>query len=176
MQSWLVPLPHEGEIVVLQSPPRELMLSLVAALALNGPLLALDANNQFDAYRLARLIRQRTTRLYDVLERVRVSRAFTCYQVVALFEQLPAVAMPHVVFDLPAMFYDESVTPEESRRLLRIALGHVRRVSRVAPVVISVRRPVAAQRVALLAAVVELADRLLTWETAEAPAQPRLFS
>ena len=46
MQSWLVPLPHEGEIVVLQSPPRELMLSLVAALALNGPLLALDANNQ----------------------------------------------------------------------------------------------------------------------------------
>lgn len=175
MENWLVPLPGEGEIVVLQSPPRELLLSLVAALALNGPVTALDAGNQFDAYRLARLIRRRTVDLYDTLERVRVSRAFTCYQVVALFEELPPAAMPHVVFDLPATFYDESVTPGESRRLLRIALGHARRVSRAAPVVISARPPRNAQRAELLAAVVKLADRLLTWEPPAAAPPPRLF-
>jgi hypothetical protein len=175
MENWLAPLPGKGEIVVLQSPPRDLLLSLVAALALNGPLLVLDAGNQFDAYRLARLIRRQTADLYQVLEGVRVSRAFTCYQVVALFEQLPLVAMPHVIFDLPATFYDESVTAAESHRLLRIALYHVRRVSRVAPMVISVRPPHSPQRVELLAAVVKLADQLLTWEASDTPAQLRLF-
>ena len=176
MENWLAPLPGAGEIVVLLSPPRELLLSLVAALALDGPLLALDAGNQFDAYRLARLIRRRTGDLYGALGRVRVSRAFTCYQVVALFERLPESTMPHVVFDLPATFYDESVPVAESYRLLRVALGHAGRVSRSAPVVISVRPPQSADRAALLTAVVRMADRLLTWEEPPGMAAPRLFS
>lgn len=154
-----------GEIVLLQSPPRETMLSLVAALALNGPLLALDANNQFDAYRIARLLRRQTADLDRVLEWVRVARAFTSYQVVALFEQLPAAAIPHVVFDLTATFYDESITPEESRRLLGVVLAHVRRLAEVAPIVISVCPPGNRQRANLLAIVAQSADRRLIWET-----------
>lgn len=174
MKHPLAPLP--GEIVVLRSPPTELLLSLVAVLAMNGPVLVLDANNQFDAFRLARLIRKRTPDLYRVLRRVRVSRAFTCYQVVTLFDQLPPATMPHVVFDLPATFYDESVTPEESRRLFQLTLNHVRRLSHSAPILLAVHSPQVTHRAELLAAVTELADRLLTWETPPAPVQPRLFA
>lgn len=171
----ILPAPSPGEIIVLLSPPHEALLSLTAALALNGPLLTLDAGNQFDAYELARLIRRRSPELYPALERTHVSRAFTCYQVVALFEQLPPALMPHVVLDLLATFYDESVTPGESYRLLRIALSHARRVSQVVPVVISVRPP-ATRRVELLAAVIATADRLLSWEMPAAPPRLHLFS
>jgi hypothetical protein len=164
-----------GEIALLQSPPREFMLSLIAALAVERPLMVLDANNQFDAYRVARLIRRRTADLDSVLDRVFVARAFTCYQVVALFDQTAPRPMLHVVLDLLATFDDESVGPEESHRLLQHVLGRARLLSHHAPVVISARPPRAGQRAGLLAAVAELADHCLIWDTPPAPAAPRLF-
>lgn len=181
-----------GEVVLLQSPPKEIMLSLIAALAVESPLMVLDANNQFDAYRVARLIRRRTADLDAVLDRVFVARAFTCYQVVALFEQAapaptPTLQQPmlqqpmlqqpmlHVVLDLLATFDDESISLAESHRLLHHVLGRARCLSRHAPVVISARPPRANQRDGLLAAVAELADRRLVWPTPTAPVAPRLF-
>jgi hypothetical protein len=170
--------PSPGEIVLLHTPPRDAMLSLVARMALSGPLLALDAGNQFDAFKVARLIREQTSQVDCVLSRVRVARAFTCYQVVALFEGLPTTPMPHVVFDLPATFYDESVSLSESRRLLQIVLAHVERLRRAAPMVISVQ-PIRArhahQRAELLQAVSDLADHVFIWETPAAPVPTRLF-
>ena len=75
MKELYVPAP--GEIVVLHTPPREALLSLVARLALGGPLLVLDAGNEFDAYRVARLIGRRTRHVDRVLKQVHVARAFT---------------------------------------------------------------------------------------------------
>jgi hypothetical protein len=174
-------IPSPGEIVLLHTPPREAMLSLVVRLALSGPLLVFDAANQFDAFEAARLIRQQTAQLDSVLSRVRVARAFTCYQVVTLFKGLPAAPMPHVVFDLPATFYDESVTLSESRRLFQIVLRHVERLRRAAPLLISVRPPQGrdadrvCRRAEFLQAVTDLADHVFTWETPVAPAPTRLF-
>lgn len=173
MNELLVPTP--GEIWLLHTPPREAMLSLVARMALSGPLLALDAANEFDAYRVARLIRGQTRHLDRTLSRVRVARAFTCYQVVALFEQLPATPVPHIVFDLPATFYDESVTTGESRRLLRVVLDHVERLRRNAPMVISVRPARGGRRTELLQAVIDTADHLFAWESPSAPDPVKLF-
>ncbi len=183
MKELIAPAP--GEIVLLHTPPHEAMLSLVAGMAVDGPLLILDAGNQFDAYKTARLIRRRTRRLDHVLEQVRVARAFTCYQVVALFEKLPATPMPHVIFDLSATFYDESVSAAESRRLLRLVLAHVERLRQTAPLIISVRpirlswtpraAPLPDPRAHLLQAIIDTADHLFVWETPAAPAPTRLF-
>ncbi|MBP6787959.1 MAG: hypothetical protein KA170_10260 [Candidatus Promineofilum sp.] len=167
--------PPPGEIRLLHAPPREAMLLLVARMALIGPLLVLDAANEFDAYRVARLIRRRTSRGDPVLGRVHVARAFTCYQVVALLRDLPASTMPHVVFDLPAPFCDERVPLDESRRLLGIALEHVERLRRDAPLIISVRPTAAGRRAGLLQAVVDCADHLFAWDSPAAPAPVRLF-
>jgi hypothetical protein len=173
--------PSPGEIVLLHTPPREAMLSLVVRMALNGPLLVFDTANQFDAFKVARLIGRQTAQLDSVLSRVQVARAFTCYQVVALFEALPATPMPHVIFDLPATFYDESVTPRESRRLFQIVLSHVERLRRTAPLLISVRPPHGRdaervyRRAAFLQAVTDLADHIFIWETPAATAPTRLF-
>jgi hypothetical protein len=173
MNDLLTPTP--GEIWLLHTPPRQAMLALVARMALTGPLLALDAANEFDAHLVARLIRKETNRLDQTLGRVRVARAFTCYQVLALFQQLPATPMPHIIFDLPATFYDESVPLGESRRLLQVVLGHVERLRRDAPIVISVRPTRSGRRAELLQAVVDRADHLFIWESPTAPRPVKLF-
>ena len=164
-----------GQVVLLQSPPQEYMLALIAALAVEGPLMVLDANNQFDAYRVARLIRRRTANLDPVLDRVFVARAFTCYQVVALFEQAAPAPMLHVVLDLLATFDDESVSLAESHRLLQHVLGRARLLSRHAPVIITAQPPRADPRRGLLAAVAELADHRLLWDAPATPVAARLF-
>jgi hypothetical protein len=173
--------PSPGEIILLHTPPREAMLSLVIRMALSGPLLVFDAANQFDAFKAARLIRQQTAQPDSVLSQVQVARAFTCHQVVTLFKGLPATPMPHVIFDLPATFCDESVTLPESRRLFQIVLRHVERLRRAAPLLISVRPPHGRgadrvhRRAEFLQAVTDLADHVFIWETPAAPAPVRLF-
>lgn len=173
MNELLTPTP--GKIWLLHTPPREAMLSLVAQMALIGPLLVLDAANEFDAYRVARLIRGRTRQPAQALDHVQVARVFTCHQVVALLRNLPVSTTPHVIFDLPATFCDENVPLAESRRLLGIALQHIERLRRDAPLIISVRPSPAGRRAELLQAVIDCADHLFAWDSPAAPAPERLF-
>lgn len=168
--------PVPGEVWLLHTPPRQAMFALVARMATIGPVLALDAADEFDAHQVARLIRRRAPRRFNrSLGHVRVGRAGTCYQVLALFKQLPATSMPHIIFDLPATFCDESVPLPESRRLLQIALNHVDRLRREAPIIISVRPTPGGRRAELLQAVIDRADHLFVWESPGVPVPVKLF-
>lgn len=128
------------------------MLELAARLAVLGSIRVLDGGNQFNPLPVARTIRSLTLELEPALAGIRISRAFTCYQVLALLEQEPAQARPVLVLDLLATFYDESVPLPEAGRLLRACLVHLRRLSAGAPVVVSARppKPVCAERQVLL--------------------------
>lgn len=166
-----------NELTLLVGPRAEqsAMLELAARLAIRGPVRVLDGGNSFDAYRVARLIRRQTPRLAEVLERIAVARAFTCYQVISLFNQTPASEAPQLVLDLLATFYDENVTAEESNRLLAVALSQLQRLGQLAPVVVAVRPAPQPERAALVATLIEAADRVLIRQEQAAPAQIRLF-
>lgn len=128
------------------------MLELAARLAVLGSIRVLDGGNQFNPLPVARTIRSLTLELEPALAGIRISRAFTCYQMLALLEQEPAQNRPVLVLDLLATFYDESVPLSEAGRLLRACLVHLRRLSAGAPVVVSARppKPVCAERQVLL--------------------------
>jgi hypothetical protein len=170
-----LPAPTAGELVVLHSPPREVMSMIVARLALSGPVCVLDTGNRYDAYGVARLVRRQTVELETVLNRIHIARAFTCYQVVALFDVLPDAAAPHVIFELTSTFEDENVRFGESQRLLSRVLEHVQRLRQSAPVIVSLRPPHQNQRRGLLRVVTALADHVFTWETTPFISQPTLF-
>jgi hypothetical protein len=78
-----------------------------------------------------------------VLERIRLSRAFTCYQVDVLLEEWQPLPHPTLVFDLLSTFYDENVNLPESQRLLRLVIWRLQQLSKMAPVVVSTRLPAA---------------------------------
>ena len=140
---------------------REMMLDLTAVLALRGRVRVIDGGNRFDPYHVARAIRRRTHRLDEIFDRVTIARAFTCYQVVTLLEHTPATNRPHLVCDLTATFYDEAVSYNESYRLLRIAAGELRRLSRRAPVVVTSSPAPRGERSGLLRLLEDTADHVL---------------
>jgi hypothetical protein len=139
--------PKAGSFILLVG-PRSLnasMLTAIARLGARAPVRVLDGGNRFNAYTVARQAQGRT----EVLERITVSRAFTCYQVLSLLESTPATASPFVVLDLLNTFYDESVRAGERKRLLRGCIAHLHRLEAAAGGAVSVHPPAVPSRAAL---------------------------
>lgn len=131
--------PKTGSLILLVG-PRSLnttMLNAIARLGEGGPVRILDGGNRFNAYMVARAARGRP----DVLNRITISRAFTCYQVRSLLESTPATPIPFVVLDLLNTFYDESVQIGERKRLLRACTMHMERLAGAAGGVVTVHPP-----------------------------------
>ena len=75
---------------------------------------------------------------YAVMERVRLSRAFTCFQLSELIENAPASPEPLFVLDLLTTFYDESVPLRDTERLLGSTITHLKRLAACGPVIVGV--------------------------------------
>jgi hypothetical protein len=116
---------------------------------------------------------------YDTLDRMHLSRAFTCFQLAELIENAPAGPEPLFVLDLLATFYDESVPLRDSERLLATTLTHLRRLAAAGPVIVGGREPqsLVKERWLLLDQLQAAADAawMLRPPPAEAVLQPRLF-
>ena len=136
-------LPAIHRLTVVRAASRDglALFDVIAELALEGPLRVLDGGNCINVYPLARALRRRTTALGDALRNVRLSRAFTCYQMLELLERTPADGIPTLALDLLATFYDESVPLYESQRLLRLALLELLRLRAAGPLIVSARPP-----------------------------------
>ncbi len=175
----LIPTIHTGGMLLVVAPraAKTLMTSVAAHLALRGPLRIMDGGNRFDAFAVARAIRRQTPALTEALERIHLARAFTCYQMLALLSQTPATPYPKVALGMLSTFYDGDVALTESRRLLRESVAHLRRLSRLAPVVVSVRPPPAEQpdRASLLDFLQEAAETTYILEPEPILQQARLL-
>jgi hypothetical protein len=134
-------LPNQIILVINEHAASNWMWELSAWLALQGNLRVLDAGNRFNAYPVAQAIRRQHQNPRVVLERIRLSRAFTCYQVDVLLEEWQPLTCPTLVFDLLSTFYDENVNLPESQRLLRQVIWRLQQLSKLAPVVVSTRLP-----------------------------------
>jgi len=113
------------------------LLTAIARLGERGALRVLDGGNRFNAYSVSRAARGRP----EVMNRITVSRAFTCYQVLSLLETSPAIQVPFVILDMLSTFYDESVQVGERKRLLRSCITQLKRLERIAGGVVSVHPP-----------------------------------
>jgi hypothetical protein len=144
-QGWLNVLsrPQAGRLLLVIAPHAAgaLMLELAARLAAAGPLHVLDGGNRFNVYPMAKALRRLTVQLDAALERITLSRAFTCYQMLALLQETPARPRPTLLLDLLSTFFDESVSLREAQRLLAACLPHLKRLSAPAPLIASVKPP-----------------------------------
>lgn len=149
-----LPLPPQLLLVIGNRAMSEKMLELVAALALKQRVTLLDCGNQSNMYAVARAIRPFTSDPVGVMNRIRLSRAFTCYQVLAMLEAVSAVPPrePLVILDLLATFLDEDVKLKDSQRLLTRSIACLERLSQFAPVLVSLRPipPISAARECLM--------------------------
>lgn len=131
-------MPKTGKISLVVAPKTVApsLMSMLAALALRGRVIAVDGGNCFDGYALARALRRRTYQVQIALKAVQLSRAFTCYQMVALLADLPVDGTPVIVLDMLSTFLDENVGFAKRQRLLDNSLALLRRISQSAPVAV----------------------------------------
>lgn len=123
------------------TPTQSLLAALTVVAARQSALRVFDGGNRFDGYYVARLARRLSTHPYGVLQRIRLSRAFTCFQMAELIENAPANPEPLFVLDLLTTFYDESVPLRDSERLLAATIGHIKRLAAAGPVIVGAREP-----------------------------------
>ena len=134
--------PGRWTLLVLARGMHAPLLSNLYRLVERGPLTVLDGGNRFNAYLVARGARGQS----ELLERITVSRAFTCYQMLSLLETTSAsrpaaLPRPILVLDMLNTFYDESVRVHERRRLLTGCIAHLDRLSQPAGGAVTVHPP-----------------------------------
>lgn len=135
------PTPSPGKISLVIA-PRDVLSSLmvmVATLALNRRVIVLDGGNCFDGYGLARALRRRTHLVQEAMERIALSRAFTCYQMLAVLTELPLDGTPIIILDMLSTFLDENVNLTKRQQLLSSSLTRLERISAGAPVAVWAR-------------------------------------
>ncbi|MDT8898032.1 hypothetical protein QYE77_07095 [Thermanaerothrix sp. 4228-RoL] len=124
---------------------------LLVALILRGAVHLLDAGNRLQPYTLTRLLRQHTPHIEALLTRLHLQRAFTAQQVLAVLESLPATAIPVVVLDFLAPFYDETLPLPQAKALLQRSLVHLERLQQAAPLIVTLTPPSQPARQSLFA-------------------------
>jgi hypothetical protein len=129
MDSLLDLAPPQLTIAIV--PPRAsgLLLDLAAGLAARGPLLVLDGGNRFNAYPVARQLHNT-----QALAHLRVARAFTCFQMLALLQTTEAGGPAVLALDPLATFNDENVPAAERLYTFRSCVTELIRLSQRRPV------------------------------------------
>ncbi len=105
---------------------------LAAPLSRGETVLFLDAANCFDPFQVAKFARRCGREPKEFLERVRVSRAFTCFQMAELVERTPEAARRFgarcvVLTGFPDIFDDEEIPAAQARAAFIRIQPHFRR-------------------------------------------------
>lgn len=151
--------------------------TLLAELALRGPVTILDGGNRFPAYRIAHEIRKRSPHIKEASARLFLRRAFTAYQTLHLLESTSASPQPHILLDPLAPFQDEQITPREADRLLSLCLIHMDRLSRTAPLAVCLEANILEEKAFLLKRLTDRADLVFFFtEPFSSISQPPLFT
>jgi hypothetical protein len=137
-------LPETGLAVFHGHPdvPRLFHYFLPRLVSQGKPVLCLDGANRFDPLLIARFARERDTEAAVFNKRLRVARAFTCFQLTELLARTPRLlekfsARALIVTALPDLYFDEDVREREAATSFRRALEALR-VLRPLPLVTAV--------------------------------------
>jgi hypothetical protein len=111
--------------------PRLFHYFLPRFLAEGKQVLCLDGANRFDPLLIARLARQRGIAAAEFNRRIRVARAFTCFQLTELLVRVPRfiekfAADALIVTALPDLYFDEDVRDRDAAVAFRHALDALR--------------------------------------------------
>jgi hypothetical protein len=138
-------LPEQGLAVFHGHPdvPRLFHYFLPRLIAQARPVLCLDGANRFDPLLIARFARERGVEAAVFNQRIRVARAFTCFQLTELLVRAPRwlakfPARALVVTALPDLYFDEDVREREATASFQRALEALRALQRQRPLATAV--------------------------------------
>lgn len=126
--------PKKWNLIVMPTQYRHRLLVAAAHLAVSSSLIVLDCGRQFDSSIVARAARGRP----ELIDRIKVQRAFICYEAVKLLERTPAGNPPILILDFLSTFYDENVKVHTRKFLLESSIKHFQRLSQGAGLAVTI--------------------------------------
>lgn len=126
----------QGESEILHSAVQE----IIDRLAIRGPVRVVVGGNRISFDRLPLILGAQVGNVYEIMDRILVSRAETCYQMHDVLTALESSPMPLVITDLLESFYEEDLAMPEVALLLQKCLTHIYRLSETAAILISANR------------------------------------
>ena len=153
--------PRHWILLILPHSHWDRLLIAAAYLAQRGPLTVLDCGRRFDSSIVARAAHGQA----EVIDRIKIQRAFICYEAVKLLERTPAGRTPTLILDFLSTFYDENVRMGARKFLLESSLRHFQRLSHAAGLVVSTSSPPASpEALYLFERLQSAASQTLTYE------------
>ena len=173
--------PRSGLYLLLapQTSFRAHLSSILLSWARANNVYVIDAGYGFPGYHLAREAARRGVSLEQALHRIRLARAFTGHQLIALL-QSPDLRGPALLIDPLALFLDEDVSLVERRSIWFRMLTRVRILRVSIPILVALRDPAPESARVFLQPLWNEADAIL-WDTSPPPLrassspQPSLF-
>ncbi|MCL5428617.1 MAG: hypothetical protein M1347_02280 [Chloroflexi bacterium] len=123
----------QGDSDVLQAAMQE----FIDRLGMRGAVQVVVGGNRISFDHLPLILGDQIGRVYEIMDRILVSRAETCYQMQDVLAALEPSPIPIVITDMLESFYEEDLTPQEVTLLLQKCIRHIHKLSEAAPVLIS---------------------------------------
>jgi hypothetical protein len=136
----MVPLPQGGLVYLFQGDSdvlHDAMQEFIDRLGMRGEVQVIVGGNRISFDHLPLILGEQIGNVYQIMDRILVSRAETCYQMQDVLRALQSSLMPIVITDMLDSFYEEDLTSKEVTLLLQKCILHIQRLSETAPVVIS---------------------------------------
>src|SRR5260370_27962784 len=134
-----IPYVRRLVLVVTAGSERENITELIADLCLRAPLYVVAGSDWLPGYGLTRQIRHRTHEVKQVLKRVRMARAFTCYQLLDLVASIRPDDEPLLLLDFLNTFHNDDIPLPVRSPLLRQCCGHLKRLAFRKPVAVLIQ-------------------------------------
>jgi hypothetical protein len=167
-----------GELWLLVAPFRilEMEYIVIPLLALRGPVHILVGGRGYDVDGILRSLRKLTPDI-TLRQHIRQRRAPTAFQMRALLKKTGATPDPLIILNFLVHYFDEDEKFWKSRYLLEGSLAELCRLSRVGPVVVTVRSPVQQEPMYLqvLKRLREMTDRVIEFVPAPTSQQMSMF-
>jgi len=130
--------PGRLRLIETEGRQNEGVTELFATLALRGPFHAIAGGEWLPTYALVQSVRRQTTQVRQVLERMRLARPFTCYQVLDLLEDIRPEHDPILILDFLHHFYNPDIQPFVRRRVLEQCCTQLQRLALMRPLIVLV--------------------------------------
>jgi hypothetical protein len=123
-------------LILTQDRARKTKTELIASLLLNGPLFVVSGDEWLPSFLLPQILRNHTTSIKEILDRLHTVRASTCYRLYDSLASIPSHGEPILVLDFLHTFYDGDIPLRTRLFRLRECCRELRRLAFYRPVLV----------------------------------------
>jgi hypothetical protein len=149
-------------LVLTKDRARQSKTDLIARLILKGPLFIVSGDEWLPAFALARILRTQTTKIKEVMNRLRTARASTCFRLFDSLANIPSEGEPILILEFLHTFYDSDIPLPARLFRLRECCRELKRLAFHRPVIVMTQEMENEEYEKFYSVLSSIADKTLT--------------